>query len=158
MYLMLETLQLGGTFTRTATWDQRSAATGTRVPTGVYILTVNFNGVTGQTSTKFNLTALTPPRTIDVTLADSGRRYSLTRGARLVVQLSGPAIYIWSEPVSSNSAVLKRTVGSSANPSLTTFIAEKTGEARVTAVGSPKCYPLCLMPSRLFTIIASVVG
>jgi hypothetical protein len=157
LYLMLETLQPGGTYTRTATWDQRSGAAAARVPTGVYELTVNINGLTGQASTKFNLTALTSPRTINVTLADSGRNYSLTRGARLVVQLSGPAIYTWTEPVSSNPAVLKRTVVSSANPAITTFIAEKTGKARVTAVGNPNCYPLCLMPSRLFTIIASVV-
>ena len=157
LYLMLETLQPGGTYTRTATWDQRSGASGTRVPAGVYQLTVHFNGVTGQASTKFNLTPLTTPRTVDVTLADSGRSYSLTRGTRLVVQLSGPAIYTWTEPVSSNSPELKRTAGSSANPAITTFVAEKTGEARVTAVGGPKCYPQCLMPSRLFTIIASVV-
>jgi hypothetical protein len=157
LYLMLETLQPGGTYTRTATWAQRSGSSPTRVPVGVYKLTVHFDGVTGQASTTFNLTTLTPPRTVDVTLADSGRHYSLTRGTRLVIQLSGPAIYAWTEPVSSNPAVLKRAVGSSANPTNTTFIAEKIGEARVTAEGNPKCYPQCLMPSRLFTIIASVV-
>ncbi len=158
LYLMLETIQPGATYTKTYTWDQRSGASGARAPTGVYKLTVHFSGLAGQASTKFNLTALTPPRTIDVTQADSGRSFSLTRGDRLVVQLSGPAIYTWTEPVSSNPAVLKRTVDSSANPALTTFIAEKIGKARVTAVGNPKCYPQCLMPSRLFTIIASVVG
>ncbi|HVA69804.1 MAG TPA: hypothetical protein VNF08_00560 [Acidimicrobiales bacterium] len=156
LYLMLETLQPGGTYTRTATWDQHSSASATRAPPGVYRLSVHFNGVTGQASTKFNLTALTPPRTVTVTEADSGHRYSLTRGTRLVVQLSGPAIYTWTEPVSSNPAVLKRTVSSSANPAITTFIAQKKGVARVTAVGNPKCYPQCLMPSRVFTIIVSV--
>jgi hypothetical protein len=158
LYLMLETLQPGGTYTKTATWDQRSGAMATRVPVGVYELTAHFDVVTGQASTKFNLTALAPPRIIHVTLADSGHSYSLSRGTRLVVQLSGPTIYIWTEPVSSNPAVLKGTGGSSGSAATATFVAEMTGKARVTAVGSATCSPLCLMPSRLFTLSASVVG
>jgi hypothetical protein len=156
LYLMLETLRPGATYTKTDTWDQSSGASGARAPTGVYQLTVHFSGFAGQASTKFNLTALTPSRSVAVTPADSGRRFSLTRGVRLVVQLSSPTIYTWTEPISSNPAVLQRATASSANPAITTFIAEKIGEARVTAVGNPKCYPLCMMPSRLFTIIVSV--
>lgn len=157
LYLMLETLQPGATYTKTATWGQRSGAVATRVPVGVYELTARFDIVTGQATTKFNLTSLAPLRTVDVTLADSGHNYSLVRGTRLVVQLSGPAIYTWAEPLSSNSAVLKRTGGSSGSTSVATFVAETKGEARVTATGDPVCYPQCLMPSRLFTITVSVL-
>lgn len=157
LYLIDETLQPGGTYTKTSTWDQHSGASATRVPVGAYVMTTHFNGVTGQASTKFNLTATTP-RIIHVTQADSGRSYSMPRGTQLLVQLSGPAIYTWTEPISSNPAVLRRTGGSSASDAVTTFVAETKGEARVTAVGNPTCYPLCLMPSQLFTFTASVVG
>lgn len=158
LYLLLETLQPGGTYTKTATWDQGSGASGARVPPGVFQLNVHFDGVSGQVSTKFNLTALAPPRTINVTQADSGRTYSLTRGTRLVVELSGPTIYTWTAPVSSNPSVVKRLASSSSNATLTTFVAQMKGESRITAVGNPTCYPQCLMASRLFTITATVVS
>lgn len=158
LYLIDETLQPGATYTKTSTWNQRSGTTGKRVPVGTYVMTAHFNGITGQASTKFNLTATTPPRIIHVTESDSGHSYSVPRGTQLLVQLSGPTIYTWTEPISSNPAVLKRTSGSSGSGAAATFVAEAKGEARVTAVGNPTCYPQCLMPSRLFTFTVSVVG
>jgi hypothetical protein len=158
LYLMLETLQPGATYTKTATWDQRSGALAARVPAGVYELTANFDGVSSQASTHFTLSASNPPRLIHVTQADSGHRYSMTRGARLSVQLSGTAIYVWTEPVSSNPAVLKRTGGSTGESATAAFVAQAKGNARVTAVGNPTCYPQCLMASRLFTFTVSVTG
>ena len=69
----------------------------------------------------------------------------------------GPAIYTWSEPVSSNGTVLERSVGSSGNIATATFVAKSTGQVRVTAIGNPNCYPQCLAPSRLFVLTVSVV-
>ena len=157
LYLIQETLQPGDTYARSATWDQRSGDPTARVPTGKYVLTTNFLGVSGQSSTTFTLTASAPPHVLHVTLADSGRKYSMARGSKLSVQLSGSTIYTWSVPVSSSPAVLKRPAGSSGDTALATFVAQAKGDARVTAVGNPKCYPQCLMPSRLFSFTVSVV-
>lgn len=158
LYLMLENLKPGGTYTKVATWNQRSSPTATRVPTGVYKLTTHFDGVNGRASTRFSLTAVISSPTVRVTQGDSGQSYVLHRGTLLVVQLSGPTIYTWTEPASSNSAVLQRTGGSSGNAVTATFVAEAKGAARVTAFDNPNCYPLCLPPTQLFTLNVSVVN
>ena len=57
--------------------------------------------------------AAASPGTITVTQADSGRSYALHPGDRMVVQLSGPSNYTWTEPTSSDKAVLQSTGASS---------------------------------------------
>jgi hypothetical protein len=96
--------------------------------------------------------------TTTVTEADSGRSYSLHRGDRLVVNLSGPAIYTWTEPASSNGAVLARASGSSGATASAVFVAAVDGPASVSATDSPNCYPQCLPPTRLFQVNVSVTG
>lgn len=93
-----------------------------------------------------------------VTQANGGRTYTLHRGQALIVQLTGPTIYRWSEPMSSRSTVLRRTSGTSGHPATGNFVAAGLGRATVTAVGTPSCYPQCLMPSRLFSITVLVSG
>jgi len=157
LYLIARMLKPGATYAETFAWDQRSGQSRARVPRGTYQLTSQFSSISGNRATRFQLTTTTSPRSITVTEADNGRSYSLHEGDRLFIQLMGPAIYTWSEPVSSNGAVLELSVGSPGNIATATFVARSTGQARVTAVGNPSCYPQCLAPSRLFVLTVSVV-
>jgi hypothetical protein len=156
MYLMLRHIKAKATYSETFTWDQRSGASRARVPLGVYQLTVGANGATGKHSVTFVVAR--SPRTYSATQADSGRTYSLRVGDHLVVKLSGPTIYSWTEITSSNQAVLLRQSASSGATATASLVARAKGEARVTAIDNPNCYPQCLPPSRLFTITTKVVG
>jgi hypothetical protein len=93
-----------------------------------------------------------------VTQADSGHSYALHTGDLLVVQLSGPSIYTWTEPSSSDPLVLQRTGGSSGATANATFVVSGKGMVNVTATDNPNCYPQCLSPSRLFEVTVSVGG
>lgn len=106
----------------------------------------------------FTTTTITAPggHTTTVTEADSGRTITLHRGDQLIVELSGPSLYTWDEPASSNDAVLHRTTGSRGAAATATFLAAAPGQARVAATANPNCYPACLPPSRLFQISVSV--
>lgn len=158
MYLLLLSLKPGATYSKSFAWDQRSGPTPTRVPVGVYQMSVRFGAIAAIHSVKFNLLSSSPPGTVTVTGAQSGRTVTVRLGGRLVVRLSGPSSYTWTEPVSSNPAVLQRTAGSSGSAITAIFVARSKGRARVTAVDNPNCYPGCLPPSRLFTVTVSVVG
>lgn len=157
-YLMARSLAPGAAYAKTRTWDQRSGAPPARVPLGVYTLTTHFEGGAGTHVVRFKLTAAVAPRTLSVTEADSGHSYTLHVGDRLVVQLSGPSIYTWTESVSSNPAVLARSRGSSGATTTAIFVASAKGRARVTATDNPNCYPQCLPPSRLFVVTVTVLG
>ncbi|HVA53443.1 MAG TPA: hypothetical protein VNF05_08005 [Acidimicrobiales bacterium] len=157
LYLVKHRLKPGATYTKTFSWDQRSGVTPVLVPTGTYRMTVRFSGLGGSHATRFQLTrAASPP--ITVTEANSGESYSLRVGAQLLIQLTGPANYTWSEPATSDASVLERSVGTSGNVATATFVAVSSGSVRVTAEDNPNCYPQCLPPSRLFAVTISVVG
>jgi hypothetical protein len=104
------------------------------------------------------------PATITVTGADDGKSYALHRGDRLVVQL-GPG-YSWTEPVSSNEAVLARTTGSTSGDgsAQASFAATTAGAANVTATGTAPpspcrtANPPCMMPdyARQFRVSVTV--
>jgi len=96
-------------------------------------------------------------RTIMVTEADNGHRYRLHKGEGLDVQLSSPSIVTWTEPSSSNQAVLQRTSGSPGATATGTFIAAAKGKVQVTATGTPSCAPVCQLLLE-FEISVSVVG
>jgi len=100
----------------------------------------------------------TSSRTTTVTQADSGHTYELRKGDGLVVQLSGPSSYTWTDPASSDQAVLQPTSGSSGASASATFAALARGQVEVTATDNPNCYPECLAPSRLFQVTVSVVN
>jgi hypothetical protein len=102
------------------------------------------------------------PHTITVTEADSGKSYTLHRGDHMVVQLSGSSLD-WTEPASSNDAVLHRTSGSvgADGSAQATFSANAKGQADVTSTGDPPCRkstPPCMAPSMLFQVSVTVVG
>ena len=96
--------------------------------------------------------------TVHVTVADSGRRFTVGVGDHVVIRLAGASIYKWTEPSSAHPSVLQRTSGSSGNPATATFVAVGGGRSEVTSVGTPVCYPQCLLPSRLFEIKVKVMG
>jgi hypothetical protein len=158
LYLVAHTLKPGATFATTVRWDQRAGQPPTRAPTGAYRLTAQVSDVAGHRTTSFELAATVSPESITVTQADEGGSYSLQKGGHLYVQLIGPANYTWSQPVSSNGAVLERSSGTSGAIATATFIGTSTGQVHVTAVDNPNCYPQCLPPSRLFSITVSVVN
>lgn len=116
-------------------------------------VTVNYGNITVDPPH-----STTSSRTITVTQADSGHSYTLYRNDRLIVKLSGPSFYTWTEPASSDQSVLHRTEGSSGSKATGTFVVQEKGKAEVTAIDNPNCYPQCLPPSRLFEVSVSVVG
>lgn len=101
-----------------------------------------------------------PAHTITVTLADNLHSYRLPKGEGLDVRLSGRSSFTWTEPESSNQAVLQRTGGSSGTTATATFLAVKEGRAEVTSVGSFICSEagVCLPLSVVFQVTVSVVG
>lgn len=103
--------------------------------------------------------AANPGRTVVATLADNGHSYRLRTGDVFDVQLSGPSGFIWSEPASSNDAVLQRTGGSSCATATATFTALAKGKPQVMATGSPSCSEeACPTLLIAFRVTVSVVG
>lgn len=100
----------------------------------------------------------TPPRTVTLTQDDSGTSLTLHSGDGVDVMLSGPAVYVWTEPVSSDAAVLEQVWGSSGVTAGADFLAVVPGTTTVTATGNPACYPKCLAPSRSFRVTVTVTG
>lgn len=96
--------------------------------------------------------------TITVTLTDNGHRYRLQKGDVLDVQLSGPANVTWTEPTTSNQAVLQRTGGSSGATATANFVATKKGKSEVNATGSFPCSEVCTPLLLGFDIYVSIVG
>jgi len=86
-----------------------------------------------------------PSQTIDVTYADNGDSYRLHIGDDLDVTLSNSSTSSWSEPSSSNSAVLQLQSGSSGATATGVFLAVGRGRTEVSAIGTPSCAPVCLV-------------
>lgn len=103
------------------------------------------------------------PVTITVTEADGSTSYSLHPGDHLVVRLASGTSADFSEPESSNEAVLRKT-GGSASPdggAQASFVAVTDGQATVRYAADPKCgksTPPCLAPSTVVPIYVTVSG
>jgi len=151
-YLIQRTLAPGATYRERFTWDQRTGHPDLPVPAGRYHLSVTFTGVALRAATSF---VLARSRTVTVTVADSGRHYALTVGDLLSVRLVASPL-VWTSAVSSNPPVLSALPEMNPVAGLSVFRARAPGAARVTAIGTPACYPQCLMPSRQFLITVSV--
>jgi hypothetical protein len=91
-------------------------------------------------------------QTIHVTQADSGKQYQVHVGDHVVVRLTGPSIYTWTEPRSSRTGVLRRTKGTTGAVATGTFVATATGRAQVSATDDPPCFILCMPPVQFFSI------
>jgi hypothetical protein len=96
--------------------------------------------------------------TVKVTRADNGRRYRLAIGDRLDVRLSGPSAVTWTEPVSSDQAVLRRIGGSSGLRATGTFTGTVKGSVTVTASGDDENCPTCLGPIYGFGVTVSITN
>jgi hypothetical protein len=157
-YLVLRTLEPGTAVGVGATWDQRSGTPLRRVAVGTYRASVGFARGGASRSVAFQIVTAARPRTIVVNEIQSGRHYVLHRGDHLIVRLASSSIYAWSAPASSNEVVLVR-IGSTAGASASaTFVARAPGQAEVSAVDTPTCYPECLPPSRLFSVSVRVLA
>lgn len=120
---------------------------GTACPALARLWTVHVN-IVGSLVTR---------RTVSVTPADGGRHFTLRRGDRLRLRLGGPSIYTWTAPTSSNPGVLRQISSIGGTSASALFVAAAPGTVQVTSVDNPNCYPLCLPPSRLFSVTVTVV-
>ncbi len=151
-YLLHRTLAPGATYRDRLTWDQRTGHPDLGVPAGRYTFNVNFVGRSLRATTSF---VLTRPRSVVVTLTDSGRHYVLAVGDLLTLRLVASPL-VWTMAVSSDPRVLSSLPEMNPVAGLFVFIANAPGTTRVSAVGNPACYPQCLMPSRLFFVNVTV--
>ena len=153
LYLRLVTLAPAQRFSTTHPWTPAAGPSGSTL-FGVFRLTVSFSGF-ATTDTALVLGVPTTTTRV-ITPADSGGKVKLRRGQRLVTRFPSSSFYRWSVPQSSNSGSLVRQSTASNGGATSIFLARNTGVAKVSAVGTPFCYPECLAPSRLFTIDVTV--
>lgn len=95
---------------------------------------------------------------VNVTSSNAGQHITLHRGDLLNVQLAATTLYTWTEPTSSQPALVRRLSGRSGSSANALFVAVSAGRVMVSAVANPTCYPSCLPPSRLFELTVTVVN
>ena len=100
--------------------------------------------------------SLSAPKVVAVTQLDDGRHVALRIGDRLVVRLRGPTNYTWTVPSSSSTSVVRVVVGVRGSVATSSLVAVSPGTVRVTSSDNPNCYPMCLAPSRLFSLRVTV--
>jgi hypothetical protein len=104
-------------------------------------------------------TTVAAPATLHITQADNGRTLSVPLGGTVTVTLASGEL--WSQPVSSDSAVLRRTSGSvnaSTGDATATFSAGARGAAKITS--DHRCLPqpgaACAMYIALWSVSVTV--
>lgn len=122
--------------------------------TGTVVFSAEPTSATARAAT----VTVTYASVLTLTQSDSGNSYRLRKGGGLEVQLSGPSGVTWTEPVSSNPAVLQPTGGSSGATATASFVAAAKGKAQVTATGTFSCSSVCALPIVEFEVRVSVVG
>ncbi len=88
------------------------------------------------------------PATITLTAKDSGATVTATAGASIVVRLGAVTNFKWSMPDSSDGGVVGRTGGAvgSDGSAEATFAVIGPGQAMLSAVDNPRCFPICALP------------
>jgi hypothetical protein len=86
--------------------------------------------------------------TIQLGPADNGTTRTLPAGTTILVQLPGVARNRWTVPSSSNGEVVQRIGGATGEDgsSQATFVAVAPGQALLTAIDNPFCFPVCALP------------
>jgi hypothetical protein len=86
--------------------------------------------------------------TLELGPNDNGSIRTVSTGTAIVVRLPGVARFRWTVPNSSNSGVVRLVAGSGGTDgsSQATFAAVATGEAVLTAIDNPFCFPVCALP------------
>lgn len=106
------------------------------------------------------LTAAPPtPGQVTLTVADNGRTVHVVVGQHLMVDLQGPPFDPWSQPTSSNAAVLQAQpsgVTATNGSAVARFLAASNGQSRLSSAETPSCRPACELPSRLWTVTVIV--
>lgn len=92
------------------------------------------------------------PIALALTIADGGRQYSLRTGDHLSINLIGPSAYVWKPVVSSAPRVLRMVSTKGGSVAVASLVARGPGRSQVSAIDSPRCYPQCLAPSRIFQV------
>ena len=149
-FLVQRTLAAGATVHQRFSWDQRSGAPDQLVPTGHYRFSVSLQGLGASTSF-----VLERPRTLVLGIADAGRQFTVSVGARVTVTLPTAGVLQWGTVHVSDPSVLSM-LPIPTPLGVTMFEAAHAGVAVITATGNPTCSPQCLMPSRLLSITVVV--
>ncbi len=150
-YLRLVTLAPGHQFVKTASWATSKVAPVT--PAGIYRLECRFVGTSIAASAHFYL-ARSPSSPRVMTEADAGRIVTLNVGREIELRFA-TSTYVWSTPRLSTTTVLTAVAG--ASPSTPTYVAASPGRVAVSTIGTPRCYPQCLMPSRIVRFVVRVL-
>ncbi|MDE3007455.1 MAG: hypothetical protein KGJ10_01950 [Acidobacteriota bacterium] len=149
-FLRLVTLAPGHRIVTTASWATSSVAPATTA--GTYRLEWRLVGTNISASSSIHLASSASVSRV-ITEADAGHVVTLKVGQSLELRLSS-STYVWSTPRLSNPSVV--TPVSSATASPPTFVAASPGRVVLSTVGTPRCYPQCLMPSRLVRVVLRV--
>jgi hypothetical protein len=98
------------------------------------------------------------PGTVVLTAQDSGRTITVHAGTRILVRLSGGAV--WTEPMTSDGSVVTRISSShdAQGDAAGDFRAAHAGNADLTATAGPRCAPQCKAMSRLWVVHVVVVA
>lgn len=101
---------------------------------------------------------------IVLTRFDGGQVVTLAVGQTLAVDLTGSSFMPWTEPDTSDPAVLSRQSGSAdamTGDAYGTFLAVSPGKAVISSVGNPACRnvtPPCELPSQAWMVTVNVTG
>lgn len=148
-YLRVVNLAPKASYSTTNSWAMATATNSNPPAAGLYRLHVVFSGVAQLANAYFDVgPSLDAPRVI--TGVQSGTHVTLRAGDYVLFR-PNESIYRWSAVRSSNPKVL---VTSASSP--VRFWALSVGTATLRATGTPKCYPQCLVPSRLFQLTVTV--
>lgn len=88
------------------------------------------------------------PATMTLTEKDNGSTREATRGTTIVVQLRGMANFRWTVPTTSDGQVV-RFIGGSQNgdgSATARFLTAEPGQAFLSAIDNPDCFPICTLP------------
>ena len=88
------------------------------------------------------------PRAITLTAKNDGETETVRVGTDISVELAGVENFTWSIPATSDTAVVKPTAGIAGGDGSATadFTAVGAGQATLSAVDNPKCFPVCALP------------
>ncbi len=145
-WLRLVSLAPGAWYRASFTWNQRVGANA--APPGRYrVRTGSPAGPGGSFTISLGTRTSGPTRVLSLTSSTQ----SLALGARLVLLGAPGSLYSYSAPASPG-AVLAREISRGGPGVMAVFTARRVGQTSVITTGTPRCYPACLLPSRLYRL------
>ena len=153
-FLVARVLTPGASLGAAARWDQLTGPS-TRAAPGPYRVTARWGGAVATTTVRL---VAASTRALRLGLADDGGWFSLVVGGRLTLRLAGGTPYRWTAPTATPAGPLGAIASAGGEAAAATLVARRPGVVRVSVIGTPVCYPQCLLPSRLFRVTVSVVA